>query len=129
MEKPEKNTNHESVLVEWKKIQELIGTKHGKKRYVNRKEMIDMLAQAGMFLHYGMDGEEVTQEASLLDEVANMDYLQGYSVLYVFEIIKIMYKKVCELEQQGYYMPVVSEFFSYYTDYWTNSEIRRKKIG
>lgn len=127
MEKPGKNTNHESVLAEWKKIQELIGTKHGKKRYVNRKEMIDMLAQAGMFLHYGMDGEEVTQVASLLDEVANMDYLQGYLVLYVFEIIKIMYKKVCELEQQGYYMPVVSEFFSYYTDYWTNSEIRRKK--
>lgn len=127
MEKPGKNINHESVLVEWRKIQELINTKHGRKRYVHREEMIDMFAQTGMFLHYGMDGEEITQVGLLLDEAANMDYLQGYSVLYVFEIIKIMYKKVCELESQGYYMPVVSDFFSYYTDYWTNSEIRRKK--
>lgn len=94
---------------------------------MHRKEMIDMFAQTGMFLHYGMDGEEITQVGLLLDEAANMDYLQGYSVLYVFEIIKIMYKEVCELERQGYYMPVVSDFFSYYTDYWTNSEIRRKK--
>lgn len=80
-----------------------------------------------MILFYGMNGEEVTQANILLDEEANMDYIQGYSVLYVFEIIKIVYKKICEIERQGYYMPVVSEFFSYYTDYWTNSEIRRKK--
>lgn len=127
LEKSGKNKNHESVLSGWKRIQELICYKHGKKRYVHREEMIDMFAQTGMFLHYGMDGEEITQVGLLLDEAANMDYLQGYSVLYVFEIIKIMYKKVCELERQGYYMPVVSDFFSYYTDYWTNSEIRRKK--
>lgn len=58
MEKPGKNINHESVLAEWRKIQELISTKHGRKRYVHRKEMIDMFAQTGMFLHYGMDGEK-----------------------------------------------------------------------
>ena len=127
LEKPGKNKNHESVLAQWKKIQELISNKHGKKRYVQRKEMIDMITQTGMFLHYGMDGEEVTQASIILDEAANMDNIQGYSVLYVFEIIKILYKKICELEKQGYYMPEVSEFFSYYTDYWTNSEIRRKK--
>lgn len=86
-----------------------------------------MLLQNCMILFYGMNGEEVTQANILLDEEANMDYIQGYSVLYVFEIIKIVYKKICEIERQGYYMPVVSEFFSYYTDYWTNSEIRRKK--
>lgn len=127
MEKPGKNNNHKSVLSEWKRIQELIGYKHGKKRFVHREEMIEMFAQNGMFWHYGMDGEEITQVGLLLDEAANMDYLQGYSVLYVFEIIKIINKKICELESQEYYMPVVSEFFSYYTDYWTNSEIRRKK--
>ena len=86
-----------------------------------------MMLQNSMILFYGMNGEEVTQANILLDEAANMDYIQGYSVLYVFEIIKIVYKKICEIERQGYYMPVVSEFFSYYTDYWTNTEIRRKK--
>ncbi len=74
-----------------------------------------------------MEWKEITQTGLLLDEAANTDYVQGYSVLYVFEIIKIMHKKVCEIEKQGYYMPVVLEFFSYYTDYWRNSEVRRKK--
>lgn len=127
LEKAGKNKNQESVLSEWKKIQELIGCKYGKKRYVHREEMIEMLAQNGMYLHYGMDGEEITQVDLILDEAANMDYIQGYSVLYVFEIIKIMYRKICDIERQGYYMPVVSEFFAYYTDYWTKAEIRRKK--
>lgn len=127
LEKSGKNRKHEGVLAEWKRIQELILCKHGKKRCLHREKMIPMVTQMGVFHHYGMEGEEITQVGLLLDESANIDYLQGYSVLYVFEIIKIMYNKVCELERQGYYMPVVSEFFSYYTDYLTNSEIRRKK--
>ena len=127
VEKTGKNNGHRSVLSEWKRIQEIINSKHGKKRCVHRKELSEMLLQNSMILFYGMNGEEVTQANILLDEAANMDYIQGYSVLYVFEIIKILYKKICEIERQGYYMPVVSEFFSYYTDYWTNSEIRRKK--
>ncbi|MGN1083415.1 MAG: hypothetical protein ACI4QX_00295 [Lachnospiraceae bacterium] len=122
-----KNKNHESVLHEWQRIQELICQKHGRQRYVHREEMIDMLSQVGIFRQYGMQGEEISQAGPLLDESANMDYLQGYSVLYVFEIIKIMNKKICELENRAYLMPVVSEFFSYYTDCLTNSEIRRKK--
>lgn len=127
LEKSGKNKNHESVLSQWKRIQELICCKHGKKRYVHREEMIEMVAQISSFLHYGMEGEEITQAGLILDESANMDNIQGYSVLYVFDIIKILYKKICEIEKQGCYMPVVSDFFSYYTDYWTNSEIRRKK--
>lgn len=127
LEKSGKNSNQRSVLSEWKKIQELIGSKHEKKKYVYRKEMSEILSQNSMILFYGLDGEEVTQASLLLDESANMDYIQGYSVLYVFEIVKILYKKIREFENQGYYMPVVSEFFSYYTDYWTNSEIRRKR--
>lgn len=127
MEKTGKNYNHRSVLSEWKRIQEMINNKHEKKRYANRKEMSEMLSQYSTILFYGMDGEEITKAEVLLDESANMDYIQGYSVLYIFEIIKILYKKICEIERQEYYMPVVSEFFSYYSDYWTNSEIRRKR--
>ena len=127
LKKSGKNTKHEGVLAKWKRIQGLIESKHGKKRYIHREELIEMFAQSENFLHYGMEGEEITQAGLLLDEAANTDYIQGYSVLYVFEIIKIMHKKVCEIETQGYYMPVVSEFFSYYTDYWRNSDVRRKK--
>ncbi len=127
LEKSGGNTKHEGVLAKWKRIQGLIESKHGKKRYIHREELIEILDQSRKFLHYGMEGEEITQAGLMVDEAANTDYLQGYSVLYVFEIIKIMYKKVCEIEKKGYYMPVVSEFFSYYTDYWTNSAVRRKK--
>ena len=127
LDKGGKNKNHESVLAEWQRIQELICQECGEKRYVYREEMINILSQTGRFLHYGMQGEEIKQVGLLLDESANMDHLQGYSVLYVFEIIKILNKKILELESKMYLMPVVSEFFGYYNDSLTNSEIRRKK--
>ncbi|MCR4705925.1 MAG: hypothetical protein K5641_07665 [Lachnospiraceae bacterium] len=126
-EKQGKNKNHGSVLSEWKGIQELISKKHGEKRYLHKEEMSDMLAQNCKVLFYGMEGDALTQIDYLLDVAANADYIQGYSVLYVFEIIKELREKICELEKHGYYMPVVSEFFSYYTNHRTNSEIRRKK--
>ena len=42
MEKVGKNNGHRSVLSEWKRIQEIINSKHGKKRYVHRKELSEM---------------------------------------------------------------------------------------
>lgn len=127
LEKSSGNTNHISVLGSWESIQNDILKIHGRKEFKNKEKLSEILEENSMILLHGMQGEEITSVRTLLDDAANRDLVQGYSVLYTFKIISILNNKIKDLETQGYYLPVVSEFFVGFNDYFKDSEIRKKR--
>jgi hypothetical protein len=114
---------------QWKKIQDMMMENCKKKKTFLNKELlsrsIDEVAVVGF---YDLSGNKIDSYLGVLEEAENIDLIQGYSVLYVYEIIVRIVKKIYNLEKERYMMPVLSEFFNYYSDYWSSYKIRNKKI-
>lgn len=122
-----KNMSGKDPLHEWRIIQLEILEKTGKKQFANKKEMCNLVDEDSDVFFHDLCGNKNNSFHNILDEIVNEDTLQGYSVEYIFNIIKRMKNKICYLENKKYLMPVISEFFDFYTDYWKPYEIRRKK--
>lgn len=129
MNKSGKNKEHGDVLEHWAMIQNNILKASGKERCISRKqqELAKYMDEVSATLMYNLNGKELTSFTQVLNEEINMDIIQGYSVQYVFEIIKNLYYKINEIEEVDYRMPVLTEFFDYFNDYWKPYQIRNKK--
>lgn len=126
MNKTGKNKEHGDVLKHWAMIQKNILKGSGKERCIsiNQQELANHIDELSVTLMHNLKGEELTSYSQLFDEEINIDIIQGYSVQYVFEIIRILYYKI---ETVDYRMPVLTEFFDYFNDYWKPYQIRNKK--
>ena len=127
MERKGKNMNDEDPLLKWKKIQEKIIQGKKIKIYKNFDELCDLLNEVSFVCHHDMYGNEVNDMGSILVEGLNRDLIQGYSVEIFYNIILKMKNKIEELQYQKYMMPVLTDFFTYYTEYLKPYQIRKKK--
>lgn len=123
-----KNQQKGDILERWSHIQKKILDSSGKERYMpNNQKFVKMLDEKSVVGIYNLEGQLLTSLSGLIHEEINIEIIQGYSVQYVFEIIKMMYYKIVEIEKQDYRMPIIKEFFSYFTDYWKPYQIRNRK--
>lgn len=123
-----KNQQEGDILVKWASIQRKILASSGKSRYMPaKKEFSEMMDRNSVIGIYNLSGEFLTSFGELIDEEINIEIIQGYSVQYVFEIIRMMYYKIDEIEKEDYRMPIIKEFFNYFTDYWKPHQIRKRK--
>ena len=129
MDKAGKNKEYGDVLAHWGKIQNNILKASKKERYMStkQKELAQYIDGISTTLMYNLNGEELNSFTQVFNENINIDIIQGYSVQYVFEIIKILYYKIDEIEKIDYRMPVLTEFFDCFNDYWKPYQIRNKK--
>lgn len=116
-------------LSEWKVIQnKIIKGNYGEKKVLLNKELLaNLIDEIAITSLHDLMENEINSYLGVLDESENIDLIQGYSVLYVYEIIIILVKILDRLESEKYMLPVLSEFFDYYSDYWSPYQIRNKK--
>ena len=123
-----KNMDQGDVLTRWATIQNKILDETGKKRYMKSKqEFVNTFGENFDILQFNLKGEEVRSISQVIDEEVNLDIIQGYSVQYIFEIIKLIYYKICEIKRNDYRLPELDEFFEYFSNYWKPYQIRNKK--
>jgi hypothetical protein len=120
--------NNVDPLSEWAEIQNKIIKDCGKKKvWLNKELLAKSLDEVAVVVFHDMMGNEINSCLGILEESENMDLIQGYSVLHVYEIIMGLVKIIHRLENEKYMLPILSEFFSYYSDYWSSYQIRNKK--
>lgn len=129
MDKNGKNKEHGDVLENWARIQKNILKASGKECCLstNQLNLAKIMDGVCVTLMNNLEGQELTSFSELMEEEINIDIIQGYSVQYIFEIIKTMYYKIDKIEKVDYRMPVLTEFFDFFTDYWKPYQIRNKK--
>lgn len=124
----ETDYNRENPLLTWKKIQEKILNTYSYKKLPNEYlYAAQILNQCSDVQFNNLNNEEITSVQDLVVNVYENDIAQGYAVWHIFEIVKTLKNRILYLEQKRYLMPVVSEFFDFYTDYWKPSQIRNRK--
>ncbi len=120
--------NKDNPLTKWNQIQNIILETYPRKtisdQYLYAAKLLD---QCSSVYFYDLNGNSVDSVEKLVLNQYDCEYVQGYAVWHLFEIIKSLHKRIRSLEQKKYFMPVISEFFDFYTDYWSRSEIRKKK--
>jgi|GEM_PF-2265290 hypothetical protein len=57
----------------------------------------------------------------------SLDKIQGYSVFYIFQIIRHIVEMLNEVSDKKYLMPVLSEFFPLYSSGMKTKDIIKKK--
>lgn len=124
----EEKGNNIDPLSEWKEIQDkIIKDCRKKKIWLNKEFLANSIDEVAITRFHDLMGNEINSYLGILEESENMDLIQGYSVLHVYEIITSLVKIIYRLESEKYMLPVLSEFFSYYSDYWNSYQIRNKK--
>lgn len=129
MDKDGKNKECGDVLKNWASIQRNILNASGKESNLstNQCQFAKIMDGTCVTLMHNLEGEELSSVSRLMEEEKNSDIIQGYSVQYIFEIIKIMYYRIDKIEKVDYRMPVLTEFFDFFIDYWKPYQIRNKK--
>lgn len=119
---------YEDPLSDWYLLsQDILNFSKKTKNISNKEELANIIDSISLVKFHDLQGNEITNAMGVLQEYESRDIIQSYSVQFVFEIIKKLVNRIKRLEKQKYMMPVLSEFFGLYNDYWKPYEIRRKK--
>lgn len=120
--------NKDNPLVKWKQIQNKILETYPRKTILNQYlYAAKVLDQCSCVYFDDLSGNSIDSVEHLVLNQHDCEYAQSYAVWHLFKIIKTLKSYICSLEREKHFMPVISEFFDYYTDYWSRSEIRKKK--
>lgn len=93
----------------------------------NKRDLANIIDSFSLISFYNFQGNEITNAIELLEEFESRNIIQSYSVQFMFEIINKLVNEIRRLEHQKYMMPLLSEFFPMYNNYWKPYEIRKKK--
>lgn len=119
----------EDPVHEWKKIQNIIEKRHGKPRdltYLSR-ETQNILNNKLFISMTNEQDENIDTATNYLLEFTNLDKVQGYSVLYLYQIICYLVDILNELSYKKHMLPYFTEFFTLFnTPMKTKDVVKRK---
>lgn len=126
-----RSTNNRDPLIEWLSVQNEIRKVH-KKRLTQKDIMASALASAmddmAFCRVFNEKDEEIRSYNELFTHTYDVDYVQGFAVYYVINIISYLVKVLEELEKEYNLYPYLTEFFNYFhSDWLTLSQLRAKR--
>jgi hypothetical protein len=116
-------------LHKWKDIQNIIYKRHCKpiSLSLNEISLLNIFEQSSSIVASNEYDEPILNIVDYYMEGKDSDKIQGYSVFYIFQIIRHIVELLNEISGKKYLMPVLSEFFPLYTGGMKTKEIIQKK--
>lgn len=121
-------TGQSDPLADWKEIQTKIKIQQGLFSEPLPSELVDKLNNVFRFIHHDENGKLISNSQQFFLDRNVIDKIQGYSIYYIWRIIKDLCDKLRYFEDTHSLFPFLQEFYPYFSDSFgsNNSSYIRK---